>query len=117
MHEFAHVLDYIDRCIDGHPTVLFTTVEQKQWKNVFTRQYVHSQPWYKRKRLWNFFGLGRWNAYDRHDDSCVDVGELFAVLTEFFFECPEKLIRYSAEIYQCLIQLYGINPIADIPKN
>lgn len=116
LHEFAHALDHIDRYVDGVPTPLLTADERQQWKTIFTPQYVHSRPWYSRKRLWNFFALEAWNEYDSNDSSCVNVAELFAVSTEFFFECPSKLLRYCPEIYQCLKKLYGIDPVICLPK-
>lgn len=116
LHEFAHSLDQIDRKVDGHPTVLLTGDELKEWRKVFSRSFIHSKSKPERERLWRFFDLGAWNEFDPDDASCIDVGELFAVSTEFFFECPSDLQEECPEIYTCLMLLYRFNPIEDFPK-
>jgi len=116
LHEFAHALDSIDRSIDGKPNILISKEKQEAWNNAFSREYIHNQPWYQHKKLWNFFKLERWNKFDPADSSCVDVAEVFSVATEFFFEKPEKLLKHSPKIYKCLKSLYRFDPVKDFPK-
>ncbi len=116
LHEFAHSLDQINRNMDGFPEVLLSVEEQDEWKKIFCPNFIHSKTKRHRKKLWDFFELGNWNEFDPYDSSCVDVGELFAVSTEMFFECPRKLQKITPEIYNCLMKLYRCNPIIDFPK-
>jgi len=116
LHEFAHALDHLDRVIDGHPRILLSADEQNEWKRVFSADYIHSKSNKERHKLWAFFGLGAWNEFDPEDSSCVDTGELFAVSTEMFFECPKELQNMVPEIYDCLMMLYRCNPIKEFPK-
>ena len=116
LHEFAHSLDYIDRVIDGSPSVLLKAGEREVWEKAFSTGYIFEKRTHKRNQLWHFFGLGRWNEFDPDNPGCVDVGELFAVSTELFFESPRSLLRQAPEIYQCLVMLYKCNPIDDFPK-
>jgi len=53
---------------------------------------------------------------DPDDSSCVDVGELFAVSTEMFYESPSEFHRMAPEIYDCLMKLYRFNTMVEIPK-
>lgn len=116
LHEFAHALDHLDRVIDGHPKILLSADEVNEWKRVFSVDYIHAKSYKERARLWEYFGLGAWNEFDPEDSSCVDTGELFAVSTEMFFECPIELQNMAPEIYDCLMMLYRVNPIKEFPK-
>lgn len=116
LHEFAHALDHLDRVIDGHPTILLSEDEVNEWKRVFSADYIHAKTQKERDKLWKYFGLGAWNGFDPEDASCVDIGELFAVSTEMFFECPIELQNMAPEIYDCLMSLYRLNPIKEFPK-
>ncbi|MBT8439640.1 MAG: zinc-dependent peptidase [Gammaproteobacteria bacterium] len=116
LHEFAHSLDNLDRNIDGHPRLLLSRDEYSRWEDVFCEDYIHNRHDSDRNRLWKFFGLGAWNEFDANDPSCVDVGALFAVSTEMFFECPSQLLDHAPEIYECLNMLYKFDPIKDFPK-
>ena len=116
LHEFAHALDHLNRDTNGQPSVMLTKDELDLWKRVFNQEYIHKMPKYKRKKVWNFFQLDRWNKYNANDSSCVDVAELFATSTEFFFERPIDLYRVAPDVYDCLIMLYKLDPKNDFAQ-
>jgi Mlc titration factor MtfA (ptsG expression regulator) len=92
IHEFAHKLDMLSGGANGMPP-LHSDMDRAQWTRVMSR------------------------AYDRH---CRDVyhypetpidpyasespAEFFAVLSELFFEQPEQLFRWDADVYR----LFGL---------
>ena len=116
LHEFAHALDHIDREIDGLPYSLLDQEAVIEWKRVFSQDFIHSKRPLRRYALWKFFNLGAWKKFDPNDSSCVDIGELFAVSTEMFYETPVRLKKLAPEIYQCLMKLYRMDTIVEIPK-
>lgn len=116
LHEFAHALDHVNREVNGHPSALLSAEEFADWEKVFCPDFIHSKPEKQRDKLWKYFGLGAWNKFDPDNSSCVDVGELFAVSTEMFFESPSELQKITPEIYDCLMKLYRINTKVEIPK-
>jgi Mlc titration factor MtfA (ptsG expression regulator) len=115
LHEFAHVLDHLDRVVDGKPALLLNNDERKRWEMTFCPGYIFDRTPEKREQLWDFFGLGAWNEFDTNDDSCVDIGEMFAVSSEMFFESPNKLQKTTPEIYENLVMLYRLDPLIDFP--
>jgi len=116
LHEFAHALDHITREVNGHPSILLSKEELTEWKKIFCPEFIHSKPEKQRAKLWKYFGLGAWNKFDRNDSSCVDVGELFAVSTEKFYEDPLELQKIAPEIYNCLTKLYRFDAVVEMPK-
>ncbi len=116
LHEFAHCLDHSDRNINGRPTLLINGEDIDDWDRVFSREYIHNRTEIERKKIWDCFGLGAWNEYSSTDSTCVDVGELYAIATEMFFESPNELNKEAPEIYDCLAKLYRFNPMRDFPK-
>ena len=116
IHEFAHVLDQINRDLNANLSGLLTKEESDEWDKVFCHDYLHSKPDKLRTKLWKYFGLGAWNEYDPDDPSCVDLAELFAVSSEKYYETPFKLNEMAPDIYNCLLTLYRFNPLEEIPK-
>ncbi len=80
LHEFAHCLDHSDRNINGRPTLLINGEDIDDWDRVFSREYIHNRTEIERKKIWDCFGLGAWNEYSSTDSTCVDVGELYAIV-------------------------------------
>lgn len=100
IHEFVHLIDKADGSIDGVPEYLIP-------KNMV-------EPWLRMVR--NLIreikqGDSRINPYAATDES-----ELFAVISEYFFEKPELLRRDHPAMYQMLNEIfdhYQGNQLAD----
>ena len=86
MHEFAHKLDEENAAMDGLP-LLPTAQQYQQWSQVLNAEFnVQQQKWA--------------NGLDDAIDSYVSTSpaELFAVVTETFFENPHQLEHHHTEL-------------------
>lgn len=94
IHEFAHLLDGADGTIDGVPAAALPPALRKPWAVVLAREIQAIR--------------------DRHseinDYAATNDAEFFAVVTEYFFEKPEKLQEQHPELYQLLTQALRQNP-------
>lgn len=98
IHEFVHVLDMQDGKIDGQLSKIMHEIDIKPWL-----QLIHTKV----------------NDIYTGDSSIRDYGktnnaEFLAVVSEFFFESPEKMKREHPDLYRSLDQFYNPKPKASV---
>lgn len=91
IHEFVHVLDMQDGTIDGKMKQVMKEIDIKPWLQIITNK-----------------------MNDIHlDDSSIrqygstNQAEFLAVVSEFFFESPEKMKREHPDLYAVLDKFYN----------
>ena len=94
IHEFAHLLDEADGVIDGLPKAALPPALLRQWAAVMQREIAAIQA-----------GKSEINPY-----AATNGAEFFAVVTEYFFERPEKLQENHPDLYELLNQAFRQNP-------
>ena len=94
IHEFAHLLDEADGVIDGLPKAALPPALLQSWTAVMQREIAAIQA-----------GKSEINPY-----AATNEAEFFAVVTEYFFEKPEKLQEHHPELYGLLNQAFRQNP-------
>ena len=99
IHEFAHKLDEESPGMDGLP-VLNHQSHYQAWAKVLGREFERH-----RRRV----AKGQKTVVDAYGASAP--AEYFAVLTEHYFEQPEKLKETRPELFEQLRLFYRINPI------
>ena len=99
-HEFAHKLDTLDGYADGVPP-LPNRKQYRQWVEVCTREY---------QRLREQAEQGSETFLDPYGGT--DVGEFFAVATEYFFNRGPEMSLLHPELYQLLAGFYHQDPAA-----
>lgn len=104
IHEFAHALDQKDRIINGVPSQALHHDQIENWKLIFNSVYFIKHP--KINKIWKYFELSRWNEFKAGNQSCIEIGEVFAVASEKYFEDPKQLKRIAPEIYEQLNLLF-----------
>ena len=100
IHEFAHLLDKSDGAVDGVPSVALP------WSVV--------TPWLKlvHKEMENIrAGHSDINPYGLKNE-----GEFFAVVSEYFFENPDKMKRKHPELYAMLERVFHQDPQGLVKK-
>lgn len=98
LHEFAHVLDFLDGAADGAPP-LATDDERMTWKRVMTDEYQALVAADRRGRRTFFDPYGAENP-----------AEFFAVVTEHFFEQPRRFRKNHRALYALLQSFYRQDP-------
>ncbi|WP_046246776.1 M90 family metallopeptidase [Hymenobacter terrenus] len=94
IHEFAHLLDEADGEIDGLPKAALPPELLHPWAEVMQREIAAIQA-----------GKSEINPY-----AATNEAEFFAVVTEYFFEKPEKLQENHPELYELLSRAFRQNP-------
>lgn len=94
IHEFAHLLDEADGVIDGLPQAALPPALLQPWTELMHREIAAIRA-----------GKSEINPYAATNDA-----EFFAVVTEYFFEKPEKLQEHHPELYDLLTQAFHQNP-------
>jgi Mlc titration factor MtfA (ptsG expression regulator) len=94
IHEFAHLLDEADGVIDGVPALTFPAALRPEWEAVMQREIASIRA-----------GRSEINDYAGTNEA-----EFFAVVTEYFFEKPEKLQAEHPELYGLLLLAFRQNP-------
>jgi Mlc titration factor MtfA (ptsG expression regulator) len=94
IHEFAHLLDEADGVIDGLPQAALPPELLQPWTTLMQREIAAIRE-----------GKSEINPY-----AATNEAEFFAVVTEYFFEKPEKLQEYHPELYDLLTQAFHQNP-------
>ncbi|MDO7851513.1 zinc-dependent peptidase [Hymenobacter convexus] len=94
IHEFAHLLDEADGVIDGVPQAALPPELLHPWAVVMQREIAAIQA-----------GKSEINPY-----AATNEAEFFAVVTEYFFEKPEKLAENHPELYKLLSRVFRQNP-------
>ena len=90
IHEFAHMLDEADGVIDGVPQAAMPPELLQPWAEVMHREIAAIRA-----------GKSEINPYAGTNEA-----EFFAVVTEYFFEKPEKLQEHHPELYDLLRQAF-----------
>ena len=101
IHEFTHLLDKTDGAVDGVPSVGLP-------RSVIT-------PWLKlvHKEMGNIrAGHSDINPYGLKNEA-----EFFAVVSEYFFENPEKMMRKHPELYAMLERVFHQDPQARVKNS
>ncbi|HEX8506070.1 MAG TPA: zinc-dependent peptidase [Hymenobacter sp.] len=94
IHEFAHMLDEADGVIDGVPKAALPPELLQPWAAVMQREIAAIEA-----------GKSDINPY-----AATNEAEFFAVVTEYFFEKPEKLQENHPELYELLGRAFRQNP-------
>ncbi|SFQ52950.1 M90 family metallopeptidase [Hymenobacter arizonensis] len=94
IHEFAHMLDEADGVIDGIPKAALPPELLEPWAAVMKREIAAIEA-----------GKSEINPY-----AATNEAEFFAVVTEYFFEKPEKLQENHPELYELLGRAFRQNP-------
>ena len=91
VHEFAHIVDKQDGKIDGIPNVLLDDSQIGPWVELIRTKSKEI----KKKKA-------KINNYALENDA-----EFFAVVTEYFFEHPEMMVKKHPELYKTLEEIYS----------
>ena len=100
IHEFAHLLDEADGVIDGLPKAALPAELLQPWTEVMQREITAIQA-----------GKSEINPY-----AATNEAEFLAVVTEYFFEKPEKLQEHHPELYELLSHVFRQNPEKRFPR-
>ncbi|MEZ4260949.1 MAG: zinc-dependent peptidase [Polyangiaceae bacterium] len=98
LHEFAHQLDHEDGAMDGAPP-LGTRARYATWARVLGEEYAD---------LVDKVEAGRPADIDAY--GATSPSEFFAVVTEVFFDQPQRLRARHPELYATLADFYRQDP-------
>ncbi|HUH42461.1 MAG TPA: M90 family metallopeptidase [Sulfurimonas sp.] len=102
IHEFTHIIDFMDGEIDGVPPIEMS--KYNEWSRVLNSEFDKlNEVALKNRNLGKYELLG---AY-----ASTNEAEFFAVATERFFGSPESLKENFAELYHELENFYKIDPL------
>jgi Mlc titration factor MtfA (ptsG expression regulator) len=100
VHEFAHKLDYLTGVTNGLPP-LHPGMSVAAWSRAFTSAFDE------------FTEMADAEDEPPFDDyAAEDPGEFFAVMSEYFFEDPERLNDVFPAVYEQLKLYYRQDPLA-----
>ena len=99
LHEFAHKLDMLSGNANGYPP-LHRGMDAASWARDFSAAYAD---------LSARVAAGKHTTIDPY--ATTNPAEFFAVLTEVFFETPQKINQEYPAIYRQLQQFYRQNPL------
>lgn len=95
IHEFVHKLDMLNGRANGFPP-LQPDMDPERWTRIMSRDFedfqIHSKP-----------GLDRYGA--------TNPAEFFAVMSEVFFETPQKLVDAYPDIYEIMVKFFRQTPM------
>ena len=98
LHEFAHVLDHEDGTADGRP-ILGSPDARSTWATILGAEFARHQATIE---------SGADSALDPY--GAKNSAEFFAVATEAFFECGQRLRDRLPELYDLLRRFYQQDP-------
>lgn len=98
LHEFAHQLDSESGSTNGAP-ILAGANCLRTWASTLSGEFEELQ-----KDAWK----GKRSLIDHY--GATNPAEFFAVSTETFFEKPEQMAKYHAELFEVLKCYYRIDP-------
>jgi Mlc titration factor MtfA (ptsG expression regulator) len=98
IHEFAHQLDQEDGAADGVPD-FEDGDDYGCWSRAFAPSY---------EAFCERVNRGQRSVLD--DYGATNPAEFFAVATETFFEKPKAMKREEPEVYEALVEFYGMDP-------
>jgi len=95
IHEFVHLLDQEDGATDGKPEHLLPQEYIEPWLKLIHQEIRKIEA-----------GKSDINPY-----AITNEAEFFAVVSEYFFEKPEKLKQKHPELYEMLCQIFLQKPL------
>ena len=95
IHEFVHKLDMLNGSANGFPP-LQPDMDPERWTTIMSRDFEDFQTHHKS-------GLDRYGA--------TNPAEFFAVLSEVFFETPQKLVDAYPDIYDIMVKFFKQTPM------
>lgn len=95
IHEFVHKLDMLNGRANGFPP-LQPDMDPERWTQIMSRDFEDFQTHRKS-------GLDRYGA--------TNPAEFLAVLSEVFFETPQKLIDAYPDIYDIMVKFFRQSPL------
>lgn len=100
IHEFAHQLDQEKGYANGAPN-LIQRQRYRRWSRVLGREYrlLQEQVRQQSESLFSAYGA-------------TDPAEFFAVISEVFFEQPERMASEHPQLYRELGNLYRVDPLS-----
>ncbi len=99
IHEFAHQLDQETGAANGAP-MLEKRAHYTRWSQVLGAEF---------RRLKGTIALQQASLFS--DYGASDPAEFFAVISEVFFEQPERMADEHPELYQQLALFYRLDPL------
>jgi Mlc titration factor MtfA (ptsG expression regulator) len=100
LHEFAHKLDMLNGVANGMPP-LHPDMPRAQWTAAFSHTFEHLVEQVERHHRTRIDPYGAENP-----------AEFFAVISEEFFEVPERIHHYYPDVYHQLKLFYRQDPLA-----
>ena len=95
IHEFVHKLDMLNGRANGFPPMQ-PDMDPTRWTEIMSRDFEDFQ---KHRKS----GLDRYGA--------TNPAEFFAVLSEVFFETPQKLFDAYPDIYDIMVKFFRQTPL------
>ena len=90
IHEFVHLIDKTDGAVDGIPEFLISKKYIVPWLNLMQREI---------KQITS-------NRSDINPYGATDPAEFLAVVSEYFFERPERLQKKHPELFDLLLRIF-----------
>ena len=111
LHEFAHVLDFVDDGVAQSIPVAKNSKDYEQWKAMLEEEYPRLEKAYENHGQ-SFFGILRpeIKSYAMREDSRGRRVEFLTCATEAFFERAYYLRRDWPEVYDLLKDFYRLDP-------
>ena len=105
IHEFAHKLDMLNGGANGMPP-LHADMQPQAWTEALSAAYdaVQRQLDYHRADAIDPYGA-------------TSPGEFFAVLSEYFFTDPQRLLHEFPDVYRQLRQFYRQDPVSRLVRS
>jgi Mlc titration factor MtfA (ptsG expression regulator) len=103
IHEAAHKLDLTDGAVNGRPA-LHKGMDPKKWREEFSRSFEDLRE-----------GLGRGHYQGINSYAAASDAEFFAVMSEYFFECPHRLLDKYPAVFGLLKEFYRQDPSTRLP--
>ncbi len=100
IHEFAHQLDQETGAANGAP-ILARRAHYARWSQVLGAEFKHLQARTSHHQSSLFSDYG-----------ATDPAEFFAVISEVFFEQPQRMATEHPALYQELSTLYHLDPLS-----
>jgi Mlc titration factor MtfA (ptsG expression regulator) len=104
IHECAHLVDLLDRDIDGVPPL--PSSRRGAWVEAIDGC---------RGRFEEALDEGRSTAFDEY--AAESDAEFFAVASECFFQDPHRLVRHDRVLYDLLTEAWRQDPKARVPAS
>ncbi len=99
IHEVAHFIDGVNGAVNGFPP-LPRGQDRRRWTADFQAAF---------DRLNRQIDVGGEPSIDCY--AATNPAEFFAVLSEYFFRRPERLLQFDPRLYEHLASFYGQNPL------